>query len=134
MAQRFLLILLKSLAPLVVLTTVSGCASQSELTAIRLDADHPKYQSTSCQNALAGSDFHRDAKTLSLIASPALVVLSGGLLLPVVAANAGLDVADRIDASNMATRCGAKGQSANEIAGSVVGGAALGVVSGVAPK
>lgn len=108
----------------------SACASQSELTAQRLDPDHPSYRSTGCQHSLQGGEFHRDAKTLSLIASPALVFLSGGLLLPVVAANAGLDYVDRVDASNMATRCGGRGQTENDILRDVSTGAALGVVTG----
>lgn len=109
---------------------LSSCASQSELAAQRLDPDHPQYRSVGCQHSLQGSEFHRDAKTLSLIASPALVLLSGGLLLPVVAANAGLDYVDRVDASNMATRCGGRGQTENDILRDVSAGAALGVVSG----
>lgn len=109
---------------------LSACASQSELAAQRLDPAHPHYRSIGCQHSLQGSEFHRDAKTLSLIASPALVFLSGGLLLPVVAANAGLDYMDRVDASNMSTRCGGRGQTENDILQDVSTGAALGVITG----
>ena len=92
--------------------SLGGCASQSELTALRLNPDHPKYRSEACQSS----------------------IVSGGLLLPVLAANAGLDAADRIDASNMATRCGSRGESGSEIAGSVATGAVLGAATGLAPK
>jgi len=68
-----------------------------------------------------------------MIASPVALVLSGGVLLPaVIAANAGLDTADRIDASRMEIHCGGKGKTAGEIATGVVGGAALGIVTGPA--
>jgi len=68
-----------------------------------------------------------------MIASPVALVLSGGVLLPaVIAANAGLDTADRIDASRMEIHCGGKGKTAEEIATGVVGGAALGIVTGPA--
>jgi hypothetical protein len=113
---------------------LGGCASQSELAALRLDTSNPKYRSEDCQSSIAGSAVHRDIKNVTMVATPILVVLSAGLLFPVVAANAGLDAADRIDASNMSTRCGGQGQTSGEIAGSVAAGAALGVATGLAPK
>ena len=113
---------------------LGGCASQSELAALRLDPSHPHYRSVGCQSSIAGGTVHRDVKNVTMVATPVLLVLSGGLLLPVLAANAGLDAADRIDASNMATRCGGRGESGSEIAGSVVTGAALGAATGLAPK
>ena len=113
------------------LATLSGCASQSELTAIRLDPAHPKYKSSGCQHSLAAGEMHRDVKTASMVATPALLLLSGGLLLPVVAVNAGLDVADRVDASNMASNCGSRGQNSAEIAADVAIGATLGAAAGL---
>ena len=83
---------------------------------------------------MAGSTVHRDVKTVSMVATPVLLLLSGGLLLPVLAANVGLDAVDRIDASNMVTRCGGRGESGSEIAGSVAAGAVLGAATGLAPK
>ena len=113
------------------LMTLTGCASQSELTSIWLDPDHPQYKSRDCQNSLATADRHREAKTASAVATPALLLLSGGLLLPVVAVNAGLDAADRFDASDMAANCGSKGQNASEIAKDVAIGATLGAAASV---
>ena len=114
--------------------SLGGCASQSELTALRLNPDHPKYRSEACQNSIEGSTVHRDIKSVTMVATPVLLVVSGGLMLPLLAANAGLDAADRIDASNMATRCGSRGESGSEIAGSVATGAVLGAATGLAPK
>lgn len=113
------------------LLNLSGCASQSELTSIWLDPDHPQYKSPDCQNSLANADRHRDAKTASAVATPALLLLSGGLLLPMVAVNAGLDAADRIEASDMASNCGSKGQNSAEIAKDVAIGATLGAAAAV---
>jgi hypothetical protein len=107
--------------------SLGGCASQSELTALRLNPDNPEYRSEACQNSIEGSTVHRDIKSVTMVATP-------GLLLPVLAANAGLDAVDRIDASNMANRCGSRGESGSEIAGSVATGAVLGAATGLAPK
>lgn len=104
-----------------------ACASESELTAIRLDTSHPLYASEACQQSLSAAHIHQDTKLVSTIATPVLVLLSGGLLLPLIGANAGLDAVDRIDASNMATRCGGKGKTADQIAEGVLQGAALGL-------
>lgn len=111
----------------------SGCASQSELTAIRLDSSHPKYQTPGCQESIEASRVHIDARTASLVASPALILASGGLLLPVVAANAALDYVDRVDASNLATRCGGKGKTQAEIVEKVSTGAVVGVATHALP-
>jgi hypothetical protein len=113
---------------------LAGCASESELAAIRLDTTHPLYKSQACQQALSTVESHKEAKSVSTVAMPVLVFLSAGLLLPVVAANAGLDTVDRVDASNLEMRCGGKGKSKEEITEKVVGGAALGLAGGVVGK
>ncbi len=104
------------------------------MAAIRLDTSHPLYKSEACQQALSSVQNHKDAKSVSTVATPVLVLLSGGLLLPVVAANAGMDTVDRIDASNLEMRCGGKGKSKEEITEKVLGGAALGIAGGAVGK
>lgn len=121
------------LLTMLILSSLSGCASQSELTAIRLDPKHPKYKTRSCQDSLAAGEVHRDVKSATLVAAPALLLLSGGLLLPVVAVNAGLDAADRVEASNMADNCGGRGQKPSEIAADVAIGASVGVAASGLP-
>lgn len=121
-------------AVLVILVSLTGCASQSELMAIQLDSNHPQYNSRSCQNSRAASERHKEAKIASMVATPALLLLSGGLLLPVVAANAGLDAADRLDASTMAESCGGQGLSTSDIVKDVAIGASVGVATGGLPK
>ncbi len=122
-----------SLLSVVLVAALAGCATESELTAIRLDRSNPRYASDACQRSIAGSSVHVDLKNASMIASPALILMSGGLLLPVVAANAAMDYADRTDASNMSTRCGGKGKTQAEIVESVSTRAAIGVAANVVP-
>ncbi len=132
--MKSLFIYSRLIAVLLVLTALCSCASESELTAIRLDTSHPLYASESCQQSLNAARIHQDAKLARSITTPVLVLLSGGLLLPMVGANVVLDTADRIDASNLATRCGGKGKTANQIAEGVVQGAAFGLVTGLPGK
>ena len=54
--------------------------------------------------------------------------------LPVPESNAKLDAVDRIDVLEMVTRCGGRGESGTEIAGSVATGALLGSATVLAPK
>lgn len=121
-------------AVIVTLSSLTACASQSELTAIHLDASHPQYNTLSCENSRAASERHKEVKTARQVATPALLLLSGGLLLPVVAANAGLDAADRVDASTMAESCGGEGQSTSDIIKDVAIGASFGAATGGLPN
>jgi len=114
---------------LLLLSAIAGCASQSELTARRLDRDNPKYKTAGCQDSLSAAEAHRDIKKVRTIASPVLLFLSGGLLVPVVAANAGLDTVDHVDAAKIAENCGAQAQSNSEIVTDVALGAAAGVAT-----
>lgn len=113
----------------VLLAAVTGCASQSELTAIRLDRDNPKFKSSACQDSLSAAETHKDIKKARTIASPVVLFLSGGLLLPVVAANAGLDTVDHVDAAKIAESCGGTPQTKGEMATDVALGAAVGVAT-----
>jgi hypothetical protein len=114
---------------LLLLSVLAGCASQSELTARRLDRDNPKYKTAGCQDSLSAAEAHRDIKRARTVASPVLLFLSGGLLVPVVAANAGLDTVDHVDAAKIAENCGAQAQTNAEIATDVALGAAVGVAT-----
>ncbi len=116
-----------------VIAALSGCATESELAAIRLDRNDPKYASAECQRSIAASTVHADRKNTSMIASPALLLVSGGLLLPVVAANAVIDYSDHADASAMSVNCGGKGKSQAEIVESVSTRAVIGVAANVVP-
>jgi hypothetical protein len=92
----------------------AGCVTQSELTRMSLDSNDPKYESRACQNLLAENRVNGDAQSISMAATPALVVMSGGLLFPVAAANAGLGIADHADAKRLSKECTTGGMSAAE--------------------
>jgi hypothetical protein len=112
---------------------LTGCSSTSSRTFSGLNRDHPAFHSDACRTAADDTRVHDELKLARMIASPVALMLSGGALLPaVIAANAGLDTADRIDASRMEIHCGGKGKSAGEIATGVIGGAALGIATGPA--
>lgn len=112
---------------------LAGCATESELAAIGLDHNDPKYATDACQQRIAASAIHTDLKNASMVASPALILLSGGLLIPVVVANAAMDYSDHVDASSLSVNCGGKGKSQAEIAGSVSARAVIGAASNVVP-
>jgi len=125
--------MLRLVSAVSVFVLISGCASTSSKTFSKLDRDHPAFHSDACRTAADDTRLHDELKLARVIASPVALVLSGGVLLPaVIAANAGLDTADRIDASRMEIHCGGKGKTAGEIATGVVGGATLGIVTGPA--
>jgi len=115
------------------LAAVTGCASQSEMTAIRLDRDNPKFKSAGCQDSLSSAETHKDIKMARTIASPVLLFFSGGLLLPVVAANAGLDTVDHVDAAKIAESCGGTPQTKGKMATDVAVGAAVGFATSLTP-
>jgi hypothetical protein len=108
-----------------------SCASQSAKTVANLDKARPAFHSEKCATAVETADRQEDIKLSRTIASPLLVVLSGGLLaVPVVAANVGLDVADNVNASDISVACGGEGKSTKEIVVNVGRGAAMGLTTG----
>jgi hypothetical protein len=122
-----------SLFPL--LLGVSGCASQSTKTAVNLDPSKPDYSSDRCSTLMAEAKSQDEIKLSRTIASPVVIMLSGGVLaLPVLAVNAGFDAFDHMTASDMAIACGGEGKSLREISKDVVKGVGFGIaVGGVTP-
>jgi hypothetical protein len=121
--------LIRPTAVSLLLAALCGCASQSELASIRLDRDNPKFKTRGCQDTLAAAETHKELKNTRMVASPILLFFSGGLLLPVVAANAGFDTADQVDAAKIAENCGGKPKTNDQIASDVAVGAAVGVAT-----
>jgi hypothetical protein len=134
-SRRYTIRVMRFACLLLTVGMLTGCASTSSRTFSGLSRDHLAFHSDECRIAAEDTRVHDELKLVRMIASPVALVLSAGSLLPaVIAANAGLDTADRIDASRMEIHCGGKGKSAGEIATGVVGGAALGIVTGPAFK
>jgi hypothetical protein len=121
---------MKPLLPLISVFLVA-CASQSSKTVASLDKSKSAFKSESCSKAVETVDRQEDIKLTRTVASPLLVVLSGGLLaVPVVAVNVGLDVADNVNASDIAVACGGEAKSTKEIVVNVGRGAAMSLTTG----
>jgi len=76
---------------LLVSILLTACASQSTRTVAGLDKSKVEYSSDQCRQAIDGADVQENVKLSRVVLSPALVLLSGGLLAgPVLAANIGL--------------------------------------------
>jgi len=109
---------------------LSGCASQSAMTASSLDQEHPAYRSAECRDARSNAWIHQDLKVARLVASPAVVWWGGPITaIPVLLTNAGLSYADKQDASELAARCGGEPSGQLEIAAGTAAETALGVAA-----
>ncbi|MEN9794390.1 MAG: hypothetical protein RJA17_930 [Pseudomonadota bacterium] len=121
----------RALAVGLCLVFLSGCASHSQRAVALLDSSKPEAQTTDCQSAVKKAEVQDTLKNTRVIAAPALVVLSGGLLaLPVLAANLGLETYDQVDAATIAESCGGEVKNVERIALEIGGTAAMGLVSG----
>ena len=122
--------LISLLAVLPSLVLLTGCASQSAVTASSLDRDHPSYRSSECRDARANAWIHQDLKVARLVASPAVVWFGGPITaIPVLLTNVGLSYADKQDASDIAARCGGQPSGQLEIAAGTAAETALGVAA-----
>ena len=109
---------------------LSGCASQSAVTASSLDKDHPAYRSPECRDARSSAWVHQDLKVARLVASPAVVWWGGPVTaIPVLLTNVGLSLADKQDASDIAARCGGQPSGQLEIAAGTAAETALGMAA-----
>ena len=96
-----------------------------------MDGSKQQTHSRECREALKKVETHDTLKYSRTMLTPALVLVSGGLLaLPVLAANLGLETYDQVDAANIAESCGGDVKSAGRIALEVGGTAAMGLVGG----
>ena len=110
---------------------LSGCASQSSKTVANLDPETFEYHMRQCREARATSQNFDLLKRAKMVVSPLVVVATGGLFAgQVLAANAGLEAADHVNASNIAVACGGEPKNTNEIAAEVALDAAIGVTTG----
>ena len=110
---------------------LTGCASQSSLTAAALDPHHPSYRTVACQEKLGAVWIHQDLKNASMVSAPAIVLAAGPVAaIPVMLAHLGLGTLDHMDAASLAQRCGGDAPSDLELAGRIAGDAALGLATG----
>lgn len=120
--------LLLRLSCLTCLLLLSACASQSRKTASNLDMNHPRYGSRECQMALGNAQLQDSIKQTRMLASPLVLLLSGGsLFVPLLAVNAGFDTVDHLEASDISVYCGGPETPNGEIAREVLKGVGFGI-------
>ena len=110
---------------------LSGCASQSSKAVAKLDPEDFLYHTRQCSEARASTQDFDLLKRAKTVLSPLVVIVTGGLFTgPVLAANAGLETADHMNASDITVACGGAPKSMSEIATEVALDAAIGVATG----
>ena len=110
---------------------LSGCASQSSKAVAKLDPEDFLFHMRECREARASTQDFDLLKRAKTVLSPLGVIVTGGLFTgPVLAANAGLETADHMNASNITVACGGAPKNMSEIAAEVALDAAIGVATG----
>lgn len=115
----------------VMVLSLSGCASHTRSMADSISPQDPQYQATACQRSFELAPLHDDIKLTRSIATPSLLLLTGGTyLLPLLGVNIGLDALDQLDASHVSKACGGLGTPAKNILERVVLGAGFSLFTG----
>ena len=111
--------------------SLSGCASHTRSMAESISPQDPQYQAAACQRSFDLAPLHDDIKLTRSIATPSLLLLTGGgYLLPLLGVNIGLDALDQLDASHVSKACGGLGTPAKNILERVVLGAGFSLFTG----
>ncbi len=111
--------------------SLSGCASHTRSMADSISPQDPQYQAAACQRSFELAPLHDDIKLTRSIATPSLLLLTGGVyLLPLLGINIGLDALDQLDASHVSKACGGLGTPAKNILERVVLGAGFSLFTG----
>lgn len=115
----------------VMVLSLSGCASHTRSMADSISPQDPQYQAAACQRSFELAPLHDDIKLTRSIATPSLLLLTGGgYLLPLLGVNIGLDALDQLDASHVSKACGGLGTPAKNILERVVLGAGFSLFTG----
>jgi len=113
------------------IVNLTGCASQTRNMAESIKSHDPQYKEPACQRSFELAPLHDDIKLTRSIATPALLLLTGGTyLLPLLGVNMGLDALDHLDASHVSKSCGGLGTPAENILEKVVLGAGFSLYTG----
>lgn len=92
---------------LAITAMMAGCASQSSKVISNLDSSSEVFQSGPCENARQNAWLHDEAQKNKLWVGPSVILLAGPIaVLPVFVSNLGLNTADRMQANDIASRCG----------------------------
>ena len=110
---------------------LTGCASQTRTMADSINPSTPQFNEPACQRSFALAPMHDEIKFARSIATPSLLLLTGGgYLLPLLGMNMGLDALDHFDASYVSKVCGGMATPSRNILERVVLGAGFSLFTG----
>ena len=119
------------IACVLVLVSLTGCASHTRSMAQSINSSSEKFKETVCQRSFELAPLHDEIRLTRTIATPTLLLLSGGAyLLPMLGINMGLDALDHLDASHVSRACGGFATPAENILEKVVLGAGFSFFTG----
>ena len=119
------------IACILVLVSLTGCASHTRSMALSIKPSSEKFKETVCQRSFELAPLHDEIRLTRTIATPTLLLLTGGAyLLPVIGINMGLDALDHLDASHVSRACGGFATPAENILEKVVLGAGFSFFTG----
>jgi hypothetical protein len=114
-----------------VLIGLTGCASHTRNMADSINPSTPQFNEPACQRSFALAPMHDEIKWARTIATPSLLLLTGGgYLLPLLGLNMGLDAMDHFDASYVSKTCGGFATPSQNILEKVMMGAGFGLFTG----
>ena len=115
----------------VLLLGLSGCASHTRNMADSINPTTPQFNEPACQRSFGLAPLHDDIKLTRSIATPSLLLLTGGgYLLPLLGLNMSLDAIDHFDASYVSKVCGGMATPSRNILEKVVLGAGFSLFTG----
>ena len=124
-----MVILLRVLCVVLVMSLVA-CASNTRTMAKSINPETENFKDPACQRSFELATLHDDIKLTRTIATPSLLLLTGGTyLIPLIGLNIGLDALDHVDASHVSQVCGGFATPPKNILEKVLLGAGLGVLS-----
>ena len=119
------------IACVLVLVSLTGCASHTRSMAQSIKSSSEKFKETVCQRSFELAPLHDEIRLTRTIATPTLLLLTGGTyLLPMIGINMGLDALDHLDASYVSKACGGFATPAENILEKVVLGAGFSLFTG----
>ena len=119
------------IACVLVLVSLTGCASHTRSMAQSINSSSEKFKETVCQRSFELAPLHDEIRLTRTIATPTLLLLTGGTyLLPMIGINMGLDALDHLDASYVSKACGGFAIPAENILEKVVLGAGFSLFTG----
>ena len=119
------------IACVLVLVSLTGCASHTRSMAQSINSSSEKFKETVCQRSFELAPLHDEIRLTRTIATPTLLLLTGGAyLLPMIGINMGLDALDHLDASHVSKACGGFAIPAENILEKVVLGAGFSLFTG----